>query len=583
MRELIGIPASPGIFIGPAFLFIEEEVKEHQIPCYAIQDSQRGSELARFEAAREKTEAELTVLRDRANAEMGQEHAAIFDSHILMLNDIELAEQIETLLKKDLQNIEWVLYTVEQNLIKKMAGNADEYLAERVADVKDVSRRLMSHLMKRERASLGSIREECALVARNLLPSDTMAINRQLVKGIALDSGGKTSHTSIIARAFKIPAVLGLQEITNTVKTGDRLIIDGNTGKVILDPDAATLARYRELREKQLAHERELESLSKLEACTTDGKRVFLKANIAIPEEAEIALGEGVDGIGLYRSEFLYLDNATPPSEDRQFKAYRSVLETMGKLPVTIRTLDLGGDKMTEELEAEGEKNPLLGWRAIRFCLTRQDVFRTQLRALLRASVYGNLKVMFPMISGSRELTQAMEIVGTVKRELEVEGIPFSQDIAFGTMIEIPSAALTTDILAKQAAFFSIGTNDLTQYTVAVDRGNERIAYLYAPFHPAVLRLIKLTVDNAHKAGISVSMCGELAGDPSATALLVGLGLDELSMSPGSILEVKRFIRGVSLAEARALAEEIMEKQTAEEIDAALKAWKRQRFASAEA
>ncbi len=576
MRELIGISASPGIFIGAARLVGDDE--DPVIPNYSIQAHEVGGEWTRFLSAQEAAERELTELRDGALAEMGEEHAAIFDSHLLMLKDVDLLEQIEERLKSSLRNIEWIVYQVEQSLITRIAGSDSDYLAERTGDVKDVSRRVISHLLKRERTGLKGLTGRVAIVARDLLPSDAVSMDRAAVRGIALDAGGKTSHTAILARAFHIPAVLGLQDATRQIKDGDEIIVDGDAGKIVIGPDAETLARYRTALKRDEERRIELSSICPLPAQTLDGRAVKLKANIEIPDEADEARLQGVDGIGLYRSEFLYLGGDAVPGEEQQYRAYARVLEAMNGQPVTIRTLDLGGDKMLAGLEAEKEKNPLLGWRAIRFCLSRKDLFKTQLRALLRSSLSGELRIMFPMISGPEELDRAYAVLEETKAELREECVPFKEDIPVGIMIEVPAAAVVSDILARKAAFFSIGTNDLIQYSIAVDRGNERAASLYQPFHPGVLRLIKLTIDNAHAAGIGVAMCGELAGDPMAALVLLGLGLDEFSMSPASVPEVKKVIRSVTSEEAAAFAREALSMQSGAEIDAWVKTRMTERF-----
>jgi phosphoenolpyruvate-protein phosphotransferase (PTS system enzyme I) len=576
MRTLAGIQASPGIFIGTAYLFLEEE--DFSIPNYSILDKDLSLEMGRFNRARAQAETELTELRNKANAEMGSEHAAIFDSHILMLNDVELLGQVESNMKRSLKNVEWILFQLEQSMVKRMGESDDSYLAERAADIKDVSRRVIGHLLKRERKSLSAIEGNVVLVARTLLPSEAIAMNREAIKAIALDAGGKTSHTAILARAFRIPAVLGLQEITKCVNSGDSIIVDGDSGAVIIDPDEKTLSHYKSLLKRAVNHEKELGSYCSLPSVTLDGRAVPLKANIEIPLEVEDALARGSDGVGLYRSEFLYLQPDSVPTEEDQYQAYAKVLASMGELPVTIRTLDLGGDKMVPELEIEGEKNPLLGWRAVRFCLDRQELFKNQLRALLRASTSGKLKIMFPMISGVEELERCLAVLEAAKAELRAKSVGFDEAVSVGIMIEIPSAAMTADVLAKKADFFSIGTNDLIQYSIAVDRGNERIAYLYQPFHPAVLRLIKTTIDHAHAAGKTVSMCGEMAGDPYACVVLLGLGLDEFSMSAASIPEIKRILRSVTVLDAKRLADSVMAMGSYVEIETAVRSWMDERY-----
>jgi phosphotransferase system enzyme I (PtsI) len=574
MRELIGISASPGIYIGKAILLPDDDTPS--IPNYSIQSHEADLEWERFLAAQAEAERELIELRDRAFAEMGAEHSAIFDSHLLMLKDADLLEQIEAGLRSSLRNIEWIILQVEESLLARMAETRDDYLSERGADIKDVSRRVLYHLLKHERRNLRELGGPAVLVARDILPSEAVSMDRGSVKAIVLEAGGRTSHSAILARAFHIPAVLGLKDATRLIKNGDILVVNGDSGRVVVDPDEATLEGYRRAMERAERRREELSSVCPLPAVTLDGRRVSIKANIEIPEEVEDALLHGVDGIGLYRSEFLYLKPDSVPSEEDQYRAYAKVLEAMGDRPVTIRTLDLGGDKMLPELEAAREKNPLLGWRAIRFCLSRKGLFKTQLRALLRASLAGNLRVMFPMVSGPEELDRALEVWEETRQDLRREGLPFREDIQVGIMIEVPSAAMVSDILARKASFFSIGTNDLIQYSIAVDRGNERAAELYQPFHPGVLRLIKLTIDNAHAAGIPVAMCGELAGDPAASLILLGMGLDEFSMSAASVPEVKRIIRSCTAEEAGELARAALAMGSGAEIEA----WARERVAS---
>jgi phosphotransferase system enzyme I (PtsI) len=419
------------------------------------------------------------------------------------------------------------------------------------------------------RPNLNSLEQECILVCHDLLPSDAISMDKVRVQAIAMDAGGKTSHTAILARAFEIPAVLGLGSILASVKDNEVVIVDGNKGVVIVDPDDETIQLYTSLQKIRAKREVQLMGLSDLPAETRDGKLILLKANIEIPEEVDAAINHGADGIGLFRSEFLFLRNRNGlPDEEEQFEAYRHVLTAMGERPVTIRTLDIGGDKMLKTMNGPliNEKNPILGWRAIRFCLAHEDIFRTQLRALLRASVHGKLRIMFPLISGLEELVQSLTILEEVKSALRREKQPFVEDITVGIMIEVPSAALISDILARKSAFFSIGTNDLIQYTVAVDRGNEHTAYLYDPLHPGVLRFLKMIVENGHACGLPVGMCGEMAGDPLYTLVLLGLGLDELSMSALGIPEVKRIIRSTTLAAAEEFVGRLMRLTSSSEI-----------------
>ncbi len=463
-------------------------------------------------------------------------------------------------------------------MIAQLKLSQDEYLNERSLDFRDMSNRILNQLLYFKQPSLSELDEPVIIVSHNLMPSDAIGMRKDMVKGIATDAGGKTSHTAILARSLEIPAVLGLMDISRYVKNDDDIIIDGNSGKVIVNPDKKTESRYRTTKIKWEKHEKDLLQLNILAAETRDGKLINLEANIEIPEEVESVILHGADGVGLFRSEFLYIQPNKFPNEEEQYIAYKSVLQSLKGKTVTIRTLDLGGDKRVPGLNTIEENNPILGWRAIRFCLSRPDIFKTQLRALLRASIYGNLKVMFPMISGIEEVEHSFEIYKEAKAELKAEGIEYNEDIPMGIMIEIPSAALTTDILAKKVDFFSIGTNDLIQYTVAVDRGNERIAYLYEPFHPGVLRLIQLTIENGHKQGIPVGMCGEMASDPLATVILIGMGLDEFSMSAISIPEIKRIIRSINVLDAEEVVGNIMEMRSYSEISEYVKNWMRSYF-----
>ncbi len=575
MQKLTGISASPGIAIGTVFYYLDENIK---VPQYSIHTDEVESEKKRFFEATSRARNELQTLKDDSTDGIAGDQGGFIDSHILMLEDPEFTRSIERNLEKDLKNVEWILYEEINGLIRTLESSDDVYLKERTLDFHDVSKRVLNHLLFRERISLADLHDEVILVARNLLPSDALGLYKGKVMGIAADAGGKTSHTAILARAFEIPAVLGLSEITQVARTGDEIIVDGNTGVVIVSPDAETKSRYQN--SLKAYHEREIEllTLNDLPAESKDGKLIKLMANIEVPEETESAIAHGADGIGLFRSEFLFLRSNSLPSEEEQYQAYRRVLEGMGGKSVTIRTLDLGGDKTIASMKNVKEANPILGWRAIRFCLTQTDIFKIQLRALLRASVYGNLQIMFPMISGVEELEKALTVLEAAKESLQNDGIDFVDDVPVGIMIETPSAALTSDILAKQASFFSIGTNDLIQYTIAVDRGNERIAYLYEPFHPAVLRLIKVAIDHAHNAGIPANMCGEMAGDPIATVILLGLGIDGYSMSAFSIPEVKKIIRTVSLWDAEELVGTISEMSSVVEIDNFVNNWMHERF-----
>jgi phosphotransferase system enzyme I (PtsI) len=454
-----------------------------------------------------------------------------------------------------------------------MLSSPDAYFRERAVDIADVSHRMMHKLLGIKEFSLADLTEDLILVAHDLLPSEALSMNKDRVKALALDMGGDTSHIAILARAFGIPAVLGLSSITKELNAGDILVVDGEAGEVIINPGKAALANYHAAITQGKQERSKFQSLADLPAETTDGHRVSLKANIEIPEEVEQVLRYGAEGIGLYRSEFLFLIPGQAAEEEAQRQAYSRVLKAMGDLPVTIRTLDVGGDKVAPNMQAPNEKNPLLGWRAIRMSLALPDLFKTQLRAILRSSVHGNVKIMFPMISGIEELEQALALLEEAKAECREKKQSFAENIEVGTMIEIPSAALTAGILAQKSDFFSIGTNDLLQYTLAVDRGNEKVGYLTQPFHPAVLQLLKMTIDAAHAGGIKATMCGELAGTVLAAPVLLGLGLDEFSMAASAIPQVKRIIRRASLEECRALAEKALAGVSYQQTHAMVKAW----------
>jgi phosphotransferase system enzyme I (PtsI) len=563
MMEFTGISASPGIALGKALLFLEEKLT---IPRYDVPVSRLEAEHARFLSALERAAAEvksLTAGRD----------SALFEAQILLFDDPELKSRVKAAQRETGKNVEWILFAIVEQMSAKLASSADPYLRERTIDFRDAGNRIMNALLYRERVRLSEISEQVILVTHNLMPSDTLGLNRAFVLGIAADAGGKTSHTAILARSSEIPAVLGLSDITRHARNGDTLIVDGTRGLVIVEPDAATLALYEERKREWVRQDEQLSSLRDLPAETTDGKLLAIEANIETPDEVCSVLAHGADGIGLYRSEFLFIQPGRFPSEEEQCRAYTAVLKAMGERSVTIRTLDLGGDKVMPGFSLSVENNPILGWRAIRFCLARPEIFRTQLRALLRASVHGSLRIMFPLISGAAELDRILAVLDEARAELTREGIAFRPDIPIGIMIEVPSAAVTSDILAAKADFFSIGTNDLIQYTLAVDRGNERVAYLYEPLHPGVLRLIKMTIDNAHARGIPVGMCGEMAGDPLATVVLLGLGLDSFSMGPIGIPLVKRIVRSVASMEAETFVRSIASMGSGVEIERAVRDW----------
>jgi len=558
-----GIAASPGTAIGKAFLYHGEDL---EIQRREISPQEIEKEISRLHQALEKTRKDLEMIRSKIAEEMGEDHAYIFDFHLLVLEDPLLIKETVEGIRKQTLNAEYILFKTLQKIEHIFANLDDTYYQERVSDVRDVGWRILQNLQGKPRLILAELKEEVIIIARDLHPSDTAQMRKDKVKGFATDVGGRTSHTAIIARALEIPAVVGLGEISHKVKTGDTVIIDGSRGKVIIRPDEKTVKHYIATQRQRVTFEEELRQLKDLPAVTLDGYRVRLAANIEFPEELNSVLEHGAEGIGLYRTEFLYLNRDKLPTEEEQYESYRLVVEKVAPCPVIIRTLDLGGDKFLSYLGLAPEINPFLGLRAIRLCLVRVDIFKTQLRAILRASVHGKLKIMYPLISAVEELRRANQILAEVKKELQQENIPFDQNLEVGAMIEVPSAALTADILAPEIDFFSIGTNDLIQYTLAVDRVNPRIAYLYDPLSPAVLRLLKTTVETAHRAGIWVGVCGEMAGDVLFTLILLGMEIDEFSMSAVSVPEIKKVIRSSTMKEAKELVEKVLKLPTAQEI-----------------
>ncbi|MCF6097499.1 phosphoenolpyruvate--protein phosphotransferase [Thermovorax subterraneus] len=559
-----GIAASPGIEIGKAFVLKEIEIK---INTANIEEDKIDGEIKRLEEGIAKSREQLIKIKEKAERELGKDKAQIFDAHIMVLDDPMFMDEIREKIKSERITVENAISQVAKKYVDMFNSMEDEYLKERAADIKDVSERLIKNVLGIPIQSLADLAEEVIVIARDLTPSDTAQMDKEKVKAFATDMGGRTSHTAIMARSLEIPAVVGLGSISNEVSEGDTIIVDGNKGIVLVNPSEDTLRQYSELKLEYQRYKEELKKLKDLPAETKDGKRrVELAANIGTPKDVKGALENGAEGIGLYRTEFLYMDRETLPDEEEQFRAYKEVAEAMYPRPVIIRTLDIGGDKKLPFLEMPEELNPFLGWRAIRMCLDNPQLFKVQLRAILRASHYGKIKIMYPMISSLSELRRANEILEEAKAELRHEGIPFDEELEVGIMVEIPSAAVTADILAKEVDFFSIGTNDLIQYTLAVDRMNEKIANLYEPFHPAVLRLIKNVIDASHRAGKWTGMCGEMAGDPLAAPILLGMGLDEFSMSATSISQVKKVIRSLTFEQAKQIADKALEMDNPTEI-----------------
>lgn len=531
-----GTAVSKGYAAGYIFLKKDAELVIETGPAKDI-----INEMIRFKKAQADARTQLTEIRDQIAIELGEDEASIFDAHIMFLEDPDFIGGVEQQIIGLGKNAMAAISDVTENFLQIFQAMDDEYMKERASDVKDVSDRML-HLLAGHTAPVLALDENTIIAAHDLTPSDTAGLDKSKVIAFITDKGGRTSHTAIMARSLEIPAVVGLGEITKVVKDGDFVIVDGNRGEVIIDPDEATLKHYEALRAEYLEERSELLRFRDVETRSRDGKRIEVSANIGRPEDVDAVIENGADGIGLFRTEFLYMDRADLPSEEEQLKAYSYVLKKMGTKPVIIRTLDIGGDKQLPYLPMPVEMNPFLGYRAIRLCLDRPELFKVQLRALLRASMFGNLKVMFPMISGVGEYRAAMKIVEECRQELDREAIQYRDDIQWGSMIEIPSAAVIADQMAEEADFLSIGTNDLIQYTLACDRMSEKVSYLYDPMHPAVQRLIKMTIDGAHSKGKWCGMCGEMAGDEETIPGLLAMGLDEFSMAAASILGARQII-----------------------------------------
>ncbi len=562
-KKLKGIPAAPGIVMGRAYVFGTETVSPPEIPVNA---HEMAGEIEKFEDAITKTRKELLAIEKKISKEMGVEHGRIFNAHLMVLEDKVLHGQVISRMKKRKRNISFVFAEVLNSYIAALSSAKDEYLRDRSGDIADVGKRILKNLVGAQERSMENLGEKSIIIAYDLSPSDTAMMHKGRVLGFATDIGGRTSHTAIMAKSLEIPAVVGLENVTDMVSNGDFVILDGIHGMVLVNPSRQLIDKYQEEKEKYESIERDLGELRLLAGETLDGKKVGVAGNIELPEDVASVLSHGAQGIGLYRTEYFYMNRADLPSEEEQFNAYKSVVKRMYPNPVVIRTLDLGGDKFLSQLDVPREMNPFMGWRAIRFCLARPDIFRSQLRAMLRASVHGKIKIMYPMISGLSELREANKFLGEVKKELRKEKVPFDENIPVGAMIEVPAAAVMSDILAKEADFFSIGTNDLIQYSLAVDRVNEKIAYLYEPAHPGVLKLIKMVIDSGHREGIPVSLCGEMAGDISLTMVLLGLGLDEFSTSPIAVPEIKKVVRSIKFSDARKVAEKVLAFNTGEEV-----------------
>jgi phosphotransferase system enzyme I (PtsI) len=561
MKVIEGIGVSDGIAFAKAFLFDSPHLtveKKHV--------SDVGAEKERLNKALEQAKEELQVIREQAREELGEDKAAIFSAHLLVLEDPELIGPIEEKIETEQVNAEYALEEVAQSFIAIFETMDNEYMKERAADIRDVTKRVTAHLLGVDIPNLGAIAEDVILIAKDLTPSETAQLNPH-VQAFVTDIGGRTSHSAIMARSMEIPAVVGTKTATAQIQSGQFLLVDGREGKVIIDPPAETIEAYQAKRLKFQEQKAEWAKLVDQQTLTRDGQQLELAANIGSPADVAKVLENGAEGIGLYRTEFLYMEREQLPTEEEQFEAYKTVLERMDGKPVVIRTLDIGGDKELHYLSLPEELNPFLGFRAIRLCLQQEDMFRSQLRALLRASMYGNLKIMFPMVATLEELRQAKALLQEEKHRLQAEGIAVSEQIEIGIMVEIPSTAVLADQFAPEVDFFSIGTNDLIQYTLAADRMNETVSYLYQPYHPAVLRLVKMVIDAAHRTGKWAGMCGEMAGDEVAIPILVGMGLDEFSMSASSILPARYQVRHLEQQELRQHVDTLLHMGTAQDVE----------------
>lgn len=557
---LKGIAASSGITIAKAFKF--------EVPQVTIEKktSDPTVEVGKFQDALKASREDIEKIKEKASKKLSAEELEIFDAHLMVVDDPALSDEVISMIQNDQVNAEYALATVANNYISMFESLEDEYMRERAADIKDVTTRIKYHILGINVADLSDIDEEVIIVAHDLTPSDTAQLDKKYTKGFATEIGGRTSHSAIMARSLEIPAVVGVHGILSEVNHGDMLILDALKGQVLVNPDEETIKEYQKKAEEYAKEVAELKVLKDKPTVTLDGHKVELVGNIGTPNDVDGVIANGGEGVGLYRTEFLYMNSNELPTEDEQFEAYKKVLSAMEGKQVVVRTLDIGGDKKLPYLPIDPEMNPFLGYRAIRLCLDRKDIFRTQLRALIRASAYGKLCIMFPMIATINEFKEAKALYEEEKANLIAEGVKVSDDIQVGMMVEIPAAAVLADQFAKYADFFSIGTNDLIQYSMAADRMSEKVSYLYQPFNPSILKLIKMTIDGAHSQGKWCGMCGEMAGEPDAMSVLMGLGLDEFSMSATSILKARKVATNISYAEMKEMANKALECQRAEEV-----------------
>ncbi len=570
-----GLGVSPGIAEGEVVVHWQNE---EEIPLRDITVQDIPVEIARFETALIATRQELLEIQQKIAGAIGAEDASIFDAHLLVVEDRTLIDEALRGLERDLHNIEFVFHQVAEKYCRSLAAIDDPYLQERVVDIEDVTRRVIRHLLGKSRDEMHKLDHPHIIVAGNLTPSETALINRHLVRGFITEQGSRTSHSAIMARSLGIPAIVALPGICSRLTTGDHVLLDGYTGKLIANPSDRTRSEYGKIEEQKEQVEHMLEAIRETSSDTRDGRHIILSANIEIPDELPAVSDSGAEGIGLFRTEFLFLNKTTPPTEDEQYEAYKLVAGGCAPHSVIIRTLDIGGDKLTHLPDMEEEPNPFLGCRAIRLCLDQPEMFKTQLRAVLRASAHGRVRLMYPMVSSLDELRRANALLAECKEELAREGQAFDANIETGTMIEVPAAALIAQHLAREVKFFSVGTNDLVQYTIAVDRGNERITGLYQPTHPSVIRLIAMTADAAHENGIWIGVCGEMASEIHLLPLLLGLGIDELSVATSFVPRVKKAVQNLDLAECRELAARAKEMSDPKEIENICREHAKQRY-----
>ncbi|MCH7754129.1 phosphoenolpyruvate--protein phosphotransferase [candidate division KSB1 bacterium] len=561
---LKGVPASPGIAISKVFKLKSESIS---IDPTIVDDSSVDTEVEKFVKAVEKSKSELKSLQSKVVRKVGLENAKIFDVHQLLLEDSVIIEETIHSIKKENKSAEFAFFHIMQKYENTLNGSSTNHFQNRSSDLRDVKRRVIRHIQGDRTDQLNQLSGSAVIVTNDLTPSDAVMLEKRKVLGFATDLGGRTSHAAIMARSMEVPSVVGLRRIFNLVEEGDRIVIDGNEGKVLIQPDEKTINHYRKLQEKYYDTNRKLDEIRDLKCLTIDGKEIELSANLEFSDEAESVKSHGAKGVGLYRTDYIYLTKKELPTEEEQFQEYRKIVKKISPDPVIIRTMDLGGDKLPKSFLIPPQENPFLGWRAIRISLERKDIFKTQLRAILRASGVGNVKILFPMISGLDEVHECKKALENAKSELQKEGIKYDLDIEIGVIIEVPSAALLADKIAKEVDFLSIGTNDLVQYLLAVDRGNERIAYLYQHLHPAILRMIKQIIMAGHQEGVWVGMCGEMASDPLSTLILIGMDLDEFSVSPIAVPEIKKIIRSTEYREAARIAKKVLQFDRPSEVE----------------